>query len=142
MGQRPTWQAGASPSRNVHRRRHLKRAACITALALALGVAAGQVAVPSLSSRITDLTGTLSGDAVDRIETEIGALEAMRGSRIAVLIVPTTQPEEIEQYGARVVQGWRVARGATGDSALLLVAKDDRRVRIEVGTGLPRALSA
>jgi uncharacterized protein len=120
----------------------VKRAACIAALALALGAAAGQVAVPSLSSRITDLTGTLSGDAVNRIEAEIGALEATRGSRIAVLIVPTTQPEEIEQYGARVIQGWRAARGASGDSALLLVAKDDRRVRVEVDKGLARALPA
>ena len=131
-----------SRSRNVPKGKHLKRAACITALALVLGVAAGQVTVPSLSSRITDLTGTLSGAAVNRIEAEIGALEATRGSRIAVLIIPTVRPEDIEQYGERVIQGWREARGAAGDSALLLVAKDDRRVRIEVDTGLARALPA
>jgi uncharacterized protein len=115
---------------------------------LAAGVIATQALAqmqpppPILSSRVTDLTGTLSGGAVSRIEAEMESLEASRGSRIAVLIVPTTQPEDVEQYGGRVIRAWRASRGAAGDSALLLVAKDDRRVRIEVDTGLARSLSA
>jgi uncharacterized protein len=98
--------------------------------------------VPALSSRITDLTGTLSGSTVNRVESEIAGLEATRGSRIAVLIVASTEPLDIEQYSARALETLRVGREAGGDSALLLVAKQDRRIRIEVGTGLARTLPA
>jgi uncharacterized protein len=100
-----------------------------------------QEEVPS-SGRITDLTGTLSGGAVSRLETEIAGLEATRGSRIAVLIVASTRAEDIEQYAARALQTLRSGREIGGDDALLLVAKDDRRIRIEVGLGLARALPA
>jgi uncharacterized protein len=58
-----------------------------------------------------------------------------------VLLVPTTRPEEIEQYAIRVVDAWKLGREASDDGALLLVAKDDRRVRIEVGRGLEGALT-
>ena len=63
-----------------------------------------------------------------------------KGSQIAVLIVPTTQPEEIEQYSIRVVEQWQIGRKKIDDGVLLLVARDDRRVRIEVGYGLEGAL--
>jgi uncharacterized protein len=98
------------------------------------------VAVPPLTSRVTDLTGTLSGGAVARIEAKLADLEAKKGSQVAVLIVPTTQPEEIEQYGIRVAEAWKLGRKSVDDGAILLVAKDDRRVRIEVGQGLEGAL--
>jgi uncharacterized protein len=98
------------------------------------------VAVPPLVSRVTDLTGTLSGEAVNRLETKLAAFETQKGSQIVVLIVPTTQPEEIEQYGIRVADAWKVGRKGVDDGAILLVAKNDRRVRIEVGTGLEGAL--
>lgn len=87
-----------------------------------------------------DLTGTLSGGAVNRIEGKLAQLEAKKGSQIAVLIVPTTQPEDIEQYGIRVAEQWKLGRKGVDDGAILLVAKDDRRVRIEVGYGLEGAL--
>jgi len=96
--------------------------------------------VPPLTARVTDLTGTLSGGAVNRIEAELASLEANKGSQIAVLIVPTTQPEEIEQYGIRVAEQWKLGRKGIDDGAILLVAKNDRRVRIEVGYGLEGAL--
>jgi uncharacterized protein len=99
-----------------------------------------EVAVPPLSARVTDLTGTLSGGAVARIEARLADLEAKKGSQIVVLIVPTTQPEEIEQYGIRVAEAWKPGRKGVDDGAILLVAKDDRRVRIEVGQGLEGAL--
>jgi uncharacterized protein len=102
--------------------------------------AADQVAVPPLGARVTDLTGTLSGAAVARIEAKLKDLEAKKGSQLAVLIVPTTQPEEIEQYGIRVAEAWKLGRKGVDDGAILLVAKDDRRVRIEVGQGLEGAL--
>ncbi len=99
-----------------------------------------QVPVPPLGARVTDLTGTLSGDAVSRIEAQLKDLEARKGSQIAVLIVPTTQPEDIEQFGIRVAESWKLGRKGVDDGAILIVAKDDRRVRIEVGYGLEGAL--
>ncbi len=103
-------------------------------------LARADVAVPPLSARVIDLTGTLSGDAVNRLEGELAAFEAKKGSQIAVLIVPTTQPEDIEQYGIRVADAWQLGRKGIDDGAILLVAKNDRAVRIEVGRGLEGAL--
>lgn len=107
---------------------------------LAALLASADVAVPPLMARVTDLTGTLSGGAVSRIEMKLADFEAKKGSQIAVLIVPSTQPEEIEQYGIRVAEKWKLGRKGVDDGAILLVAKNDRRVRIEVGYGLEGAL--
>jgi uncharacterized protein len=104
-------------------------------------LARADVSVPPLNGRVVDLTGTLSGAAVNRLETKLAALEAAKGSQIAVLILPSTQPEDIEQYGIRVAEQWKLGRKGVDDGAILLVAKDDRRVRIEVGYGLEGALS-
>ena len=109
-------------------------------LIFAAGRAGADVAVPPLASRVTDLTGTLSGGAVARLEVKLADLEAKKGSQLAVLIVPTTQPEEIEQFGIRVAEAWKLGRKGVDDGAILLVAKNDRRVRIEVGQGLEGAL--
>jgi uncharacterized protein len=111
-------------------------------MALLLGALAirADVAIPPLTARVTDLTGTLSGEAVTRIETKLANLEAKKGSQIAVLIVPTTQPEEIEQFGIRLAEAWKLGRKGVDDGAILIVAKDDRRLRIEVGQGLEGAL--
>ena len=110
------------------------------ALLLAAVPAGALVAVPPLNARVTDLTGTLSGAAVARIEAKLADLEANKGSQIAVLIVPSTQPEEIEQFGIRVGDAWKLGRKGVDDGAILIVAKNDRRVRVEVGTGLEGAL--
>ncbi|MGA2188519.1 MAG: YgcG family protein [Steroidobacteraceae bacterium] len=118
----------------------MTRLAALLILGLAALTARAQVAVPPLTSRVTDLTGSLSGAAVNRIETKLAAFEADKGSQIAVLIVPTTQPEEIEQYAIRVADAWKLGRKGIDDGALLLVAKNDRRVRIEVFRGLEGAL--
>lgn len=99
-----------------------------------------QVPVPPLAARVTDLTGTLSGEAVSRIEAQLKDLEARKGAQIAVLIVPTTQPEDIEQFGIRVADSWKLGRKGVDDGAILIVAKDDRKMRIEVGYGLEGAL--
>src|SRR5947207_15983373 len=106
--------------------------------ALLWGSAFGQelVKVPPLSAHVTDLTGTLSRDQVARLEQKLTALETRIGTQIAVLIVPTTRPEEIEQYSIRVVDQWKLGRKKVDDGALLLVAKDDRRVRSAGGYGL------
>jgi uncharacterized protein len=109
-------------------------------LLLAATLVHAQVAVPALTSRVTDLTGTLSGEAVARIEAKLADLQARKGSQIAVLIVPTTEPEDIEQFGIRVEDAWKLGRKGVDDGAYLIVAKNDRRVRIEVGYGLEGAL--
>jgi uncharacterized protein len=115
-------------------------AAGLTLLLIAL-LAHAEVAVPPLTSRVTDLTGTLSGEAVTRIEAKLANLEAKKGSQIAVLIVPTTAPEDITQFAIRVVDAWKLGRKGVDDGAYLIVAKNDRRVRIEVGYGLEGALT-
>ncbi|MHB9117533.1 MAG: TPM domain-containing protein [Burkholderiales bacterium] len=103
---------------------------------LAAGPALAEVAVPPLQARVTDLTGTLSAAQRDSLERKLQAFEAKKGSQIAVLIIPTTQPEAIEAYSIRVVEQWKLGRKGVDDGVLLLVAKDDRALRIEVGYGL------
>ena len=122
---------------------HFGRIARIAVFGAALCAAAAshaEVAVPPLTARVTDLTGTLSGATVARIEGELAAFEAKKGSQIAVLMVPTTAPEDIEQFGIRVADAWKLGRKGVDDGAILIVAKNDRRVRIEVGYGLEGAL--
>lgn len=99
-----------------------------------------QVAVPELSRRVTDLTGTLAAGQVAALEGRLAAFEAERGSQIAVLIVPTTDPEDIAQFGIRVAEQWKVGREKVDDGVILIVARDDRRLRLEVGYGLEGAI--
>lgn len=96
----------------------------------------GLVPVPPLQARLTDLTGTLTAEQQSGLEQSLRVFEARKGTQIAVLIVATTKPEEIEQYALRVVELWKLGRKKVDDGALLLVAKDDRTLRIEVGYGL------
>jgi uncharacterized protein len=98
------------------------------------------VPVPALKARVTDLTATLTPDQSAALEEKLADFEARKGSQIAVLIVPTTQPETIEQYSIRVAEQWKLGRRGVDDGALLLVAKDDRALRVEVGYGLEGAL--
>lgn len=98
------------------------------------------VAVPPLTARVIDQTGTLSPGEQASLDGKLAALEARKGSQIAVLVVPTVQPEAIEQYALRVAESWKLGRKGVDDGLLLLVAKDDRQVRIEVGYGLEGAI--
>ncbi len=138
-GDTPARHGGASVRRGVGTGWNA-RAVTGLILVLAAVLASADVAVPPLTARVIDLTGTLSGGAVAGIETKLADLEAKKGSQVAVLIVPSTQPEEIEQYGIRVAEAWKLGRKGVDDGAILIVAKDDRRVRIEVGYGLEGAL--
>jgi uncharacterized protein len=108
-------------------------------LAIALAASA-EVPVPPLKTRVTDLAGVLSVAQRDAIERTLADFESRKGSQIAVLIVPTTKPEEIAQYGIRVAEAWKLGRKGVDDGVLLLVAKNDRKVRIEVGRGLEGAI--
>lgn len=98
------------------------------------------VAIPKLERRVTDLTSTLTSSDINSLETKLKSFEETKGSQIAVLIVPTTQPEEIEQYAIRVVDEWKLGREGIDDGVLILVAKGDRKVRVEVGYGLEGAI--
>jgi len=102
--------------------------------------ALAQVAVPKLEARVTDLTGTLTAGQQSALEDKLQQFEARKGSQIAVLILPTTQPEDIAQFGIRVADAWKIGRTRVDDGAILIVAKDDRTMRIEVGRGLEGAL--
>jgi uncharacterized protein len=120
------------------------RAARALLLALFLGfafTAAADVAVPQLTGRVVDQTGTLSSGDIASLNQKLGDFEAKKGSQVAVLIVPTTQPETIEQYSLRVADVWKIGRKKVDDGAILLVAKNDRHLRIEVGYGLEGVLT-
>lgn len=100
-----------------------------------------QVAIPQLTARVTDLTGTLTKEQTASLEQRLQSFEARKGSQIAVLMVPTTAPEAIEQYALRVAERWKIGRKNVDDGAILVVAKNDRALRIEVGYGLEGALN-
>lgn len=110
-------------------------------LLMASGIArADLVAIPELKSRVTDLTQTLSPNQQNHLEAKLAAFEQEKGSQIAILIVPSTQAEDIAQYSIRVVEQWKIGRDKVDDGLLVLVAKDDRKLRIEVGYGLEGAI--
>jgi uncharacterized protein len=122
--------AGLSTAMNAAR-------GCLLALLVCWAFAAfADVAVPPLTGRVVDQTGTLSSGDIAALTQTLRDFEARKGSQVAVLIVPTTAPETIEQYSIRVAEAWKVGRKKIDDGAILVVAKDDRKLRIEVGYGL------
>src|SRR5450631_770707 len=112
----------------------------LLALLLA-GAAHADVALPPLTQRVTDLTSTLDAQQTQTLEARLAEFEKNKGAQLAVLIVPTTQPETIEQFGICVAEAWKLGRKGVDDGALLLVAKDDHKLRIEVGYGLEGVLN-
>ena len=104
-------------------------------------IAGAQVPVPPLTGRVTDQTGTLTVEQNAALDHTLRAFETRKGSQIAVLIVSTTEPETIEQYALRVAEQWKLGRKKVDDGAVLVVAKNDRALRIEVGYGLEGALN-
>ncbi|HEY4985293.1 MAG TPA: YgcG family protein [Bradyrhizobium sp.] len=115
---------------------------CILALVLCWAFAArADVAVPPLSGRVVDQTATLSSDDIAGLTQRLKDLETRKGSQVAILIVPTTAPETIEQFSIRVAEAWKIGRKKIDDGALLVIAKGDRKLRIEVGYGLEGALN-
>ena len=99
------------------------------------------VAVPPLTGRIVDITNTLSSSDIAAQSSRLQDLQRRKGSQVAVLIVPTTAPETIEQFSIRVAEAWKIGRKKIDDGALLVIAKDDHKLRIEVGNGLEGAMT-
>src|SRR6267378_1750419 len=116
--------------------------ASILALLLCWAFAASaDVAVPTLTGRVVDQTGTLTSGDIASLTQTLKDLEIRKGSQIAVLVVPTTEGEAIEQFSIRVAEAWKIGRKKIDDGALLVIAKNDRHLRIEVGYGLEGALT-
>jgi uncharacterized protein len=119
--------------------------AALLTLALLLaghaGTAAAQVPLPKFEALVTDLTGTLTAAQQSALDEKLTALQTRKGAQIAVLILATTQPEDIAQFGIRLAEAWKPGRATPDDGAILIVAKEDRAMRIEVGRGLEGALT-
>ncbi len=105
-----------------------------------LASAQGVLPVPALTARVIDQTGTLDAAQVQALEAKLAALEAQKGSQLVVLMVPATAPEDISSYANRVGNAWKIGRREVGDGVLLIVAKDERKVRIEVAKTLEGAI--
>ena len=99
-----------------------------------------QQAIPALTAHVVDHSATLDAAQLAQLEAKLAAFEQSRGAQIVLLLVPTTQPEDIASYSQRVADSWKVGRKGIGDGLLLVVAKSDRKVRIEVAKALEGAI--
>jgi uncharacterized protein len=106
----------------------------------ALGAAQDLQPIPALTARVIDTSGTLDARAQQALEAKLAQFETERGTQIVVLMVPTTAPEDIAAYAFRVADQWKIGRRDVGDGLLVVVAKNDRRVRIEVARALEGAV--
>ncbi len=114
--------------------------ACWLALLALGGYAQSVLPVPALTGHVVDTTATLSAAQLQALETKLSAFEARTGAQLVVLLVPTTQPEDIASYANRVGNAWKIGRKEVGDGLILLVAKHDRTLRIEVAKTLEGAV--
>lgn len=118
--------------------------AALLTLALLLGAAPAaraQVALPRFDALVQDLTGTLTAEQQAALDDKLTAFQKRKGTQVAVLILPTTQPEDIAQFGVRLAEAWKIGRKGVDDGAILIIAKDDRAMRIEVQYGLEGVLT-
>jgi uncharacterized protein len=127
-------------SRNVWIARFFSTWLFLCAFAFPWQVSA-EVAVPALSARVIDQTKTLTPEQLRMLDQKLREIEARKGSQVVILMVPTTKPEEIEQFAIRVADKWKIGRKKVDDGVLVLIAKNDRAVRIEAGYGLEGALT-
>src|SRR4051812_1936652 len=101
--------------------------------------------IPPLTGHVTDQAGMLDAGQRAKLEAVLTDYEAKTGSQIAILLVKSTEPEQIEQYSIRVVDAWKLGRKGVDDGVLLMVAKDNppalRRSRIEAGRGVQGVLT-
>lgn len=100
----------------------------------------GLVTIPPLQSAVTDLTQTLSAQEQAALNDKLSQFSQQSGSQVAVLLLPSTQPEEISQFGIRLAEAWKIGREKQDDGVIVIVAKNDRKMRIEVGYGLEGAI--
>lgn len=136
--------AGPPPQSADRRRPHALAALLLLLLALLAwwppAAAQNLLPVPALTARVIDQTGTLDDVQRQGLEEKLAGLERDKGTQVVFLIVPTTQPEDIASYANRVANDWKIGRKAVGDGVLLVVAKNDRKIRIEVAKTLEGAI--
>jgi uncharacterized protein len=96
--------------------------------------------VPRLERRVSDLAGLFSHSAVSAMEAELETLERETGAQVAVLAIPSLQGQAIEDFSMRVVEAWELGQADRDNGVLILIARDDRKIRIEVGYGLEGVL--
>ena len=118
----------------------LLAALCLNMAFMAAVWAQGLLPVPALTARVIDETGTLSAAEVQSLDAKLARFEQRKGSQIVVLMVPATAPEDIAAYANRVANSWKIGRREVGDGVLVIVAKDERRMRIEVAKTLEGAV--
>lgn len=106
----------------------------------AIGLAAEPAPLPVLSARVTDLTATLDDTQRGRLEAQLAAIDRTGRAQIAVLLLPSTQPEPIEAFGIRLAEAWKIGHKGADNGVIVIVAKNDRKMRIEVGYGLEGAI--
>lgn len=116
-------------------------ATCFLAFAALAADVTEPIAVPKLSGRVVDLTGTLTAPERDAIAARLGAFEAAKGSQVAVLLVPSVGPEAIEDFATRVTDEWKLGRAGVDDGVLFVIAKQERRMRIQTGRGVQGVLT-
>jgi len=128
--------------------RVIARAWALAILLVGLAIPAGSAVaaddlakIPALTARVTDLTNTLSAADRQALESKLAAWETQSGNQLVVLMVPSTQPEAIAAYSIRVAEAWKIGRKGKDNGAIFLIAKDDRKNRIEVGYGLEGVLT-
>ena len=109
-------------------------------LCLPLWAGAQQATIPAFDSPVVDTTGTLDAATKQQLEQQSLSLQQRKGSQLQVLVIPSTAPETIEEYAVRAFESFKLGRKGVDDGLLLIVAKDDRKVRIEVGYGLEGAI--
>ena len=107
---------------------------------LLVAPALAQLPVPALSAHVMDTTATLKPEQIAQLEAKLTAFEQSKGTQMVFLLVPTTEPEDIASYANRVANTWKIGRKDVGDGLLLIVAKNDRKVRIEVAKTLEGAI--
>lgn len=128
--------------RSARRGRHAWIGMLLLALLplLAWAQAAAEAPIPPLDAPVIDTTGTLAPNQRLELDRQAVQLQQRKGSQLQVLVVASTAPETIEQYTQRVFDQWKLGRKGVDDGVLLVVAKDDRRVRIQPGYGLEGAI--
>jgi uncharacterized protein len=115
-------------------------AAVLLGVAATLAAAQGVLPVPALTGRVVDQTGTLTPAQAEALSNKLAAIETAHGSQLAILIVPTTAPEDVASFAQRVGEQWKIGRKDVGDGLILVVAKNDRTVQIQVAKALQGAV--